>query len=39
MRVRWSKLNQFVAQSLMIPLALIVGNKLPDCPAKMAFAE
>jgi hypothetical protein len=39
MLVLWWKLNQFVAQSLMIPLALIMGDKLRDGSAKVAFAE
>jgi len=34
--VLWWKLNQFVAQSLMIPLALIMGDKLRDGPRRRA---
>jgi hypothetical protein len=37
--VRWGKLNQFVAQALMILLALIMGDKRRDGPAKVPFAE
>jgi hypothetical protein len=32
-------LNQFVAQSLMIPFAMIVGDKLRDGASKVALAE
>jgi hypothetical protein len=39
MLVRRWKLNQFVAQSLMIPLALIMGDKRRNGPAKVAFGE
>ena len=37
--LRWRTLNQFVAQPLMIPLAMIVGDKFGDGPSKMALAE
>jgi hypothetical protein len=39
MLVLWRKLNQFVGQSLMIPLALIMGDKLRDGSARVPFAE
>jgi hypothetical protein len=35
----WRTLNQFVVHPLMIPLAMIMGDKLGDGPSKMALAE
>jgi hypothetical protein len=32
-------LDQFVVQSLMIPLAIIVSDKLPDSPPVMVLAK
>jgi hypothetical protein len=32
--LRRRTLNQFIAQSLMIPFTMIMGDKLGDCPSK-----
>jgi len=37
--VRRHVLNQFDAQSSVIPFAMIMGDKLRDSPSKMALAE